>query len=502
MIVSPPLDAPVELLTVAQTRRLDACAIARGAPGRALMEAAGAAVARAALEAAPGARKAAVLCGPGANGGDGFVAARHLAAAGLEVALYLIGPRAALAGDAALAAADWAGEAWPLADWRPQDEDVVIDAMFGAGLSRPPDGAALEAARRMAAWRGPGRAAVAADIPSGVDGDTGQPLGEAAACDVTVTFVRRKPGHVLLPGRLACGRIVVADIGQPDACVGEAAGGLRTVGPAGWRAAWRGAAVAGHKYDRGHAVVVSGGLTQTGAARLAARAALRVGAGLTTLAAPGAALAIAASQLTAIMPRRCDDAAQLAETLADRRLNAVALGPAGGVGARLADMVLAALASPAAATLDADALTSFSETPERLFSAIRARAAPVVLTPHEGEFRRLFPALAGSKLARAQAAAAASGAVVILKGADSVAAAPDGRAAILDFDAPWLATAGSGDVLTGLVAGLMAQGVPAFEAASAAVWLHAQAGRALGPGLIAEDLPEALPAILRLLFAK
>ena len=501
MTTSSPLGAPVELLTVSQTRALDACAIARGVPGRALMEVAGAEVARAALAAAPGARKAAVLCGPGANGGDGFVAARHLAAAGLRVEVYLIGAREALAGDAGLAAADWAGEMRPLAEWRPADEEIVIDAMFGAGLSRPLDGAALEAAQRMAAWRGPGRVAVAADIPSGIDGDTGQPRGEAAACDVTVTFVRRKPGHVLLPGRLACGRTVVVDIGQPEGCLCEAAGGLRTVGPAGWRAAWRGAAVAGHKYARGHAVIVSGGPLRTGAARLAARAALRVGSGLVTLAASAEAARIAAAQLTAIMLAECGDAGGLSALLADRRLNSVALGPAGGVGARLADMVLAGLASGAAVTLDADALTSFADGPERLVAAIRARKAPVVLTPHEGEFRRLFPALSGSKLARAQAAAASSGAVVIFKGPDSVVAAPDGRAAILDFDAPWLATAGSGDVLTGLVAGLLAQGVPAFEAASAAVWLHAQAGRRLGPGLIAEDLPEALPAILRTLFA-
>lgn len=492
----------MELLSVAQTRRLDACAIARGVPGRTLMEAAGAAVARAALAATSGSGPgaAAVLCGPGANGGDGFVAARRLAQAGVATRVYLLGERGALTGDAALAAADWTGPVAPLGAWRPGDETLVIDALFGAGLSRPLDGAALEAIRRMAAWRGPGRAAVAADIPSGIDGDSGRALGEAARCDVTVTFVRRKPGHVLLPGRLACGRIVVADIGQPEACVAEAAGGLRTVGPAGWRAHWRGAQIDGHKYDRGHCVVTSGGPTRTGAARLAARAALRVGAGLVTLAAPGSALSVAAAHLTAVMLARCDDAAGLAALLADRRLNAVALGPGGGVGEGLRAMVLAALASPTAATLDADALTSFAARPEELFSAIRGRAGPVVLTPHEGEFARLFGASPANKLARAQDAAARSGAVVILKGPDSVVAAPDGRAALLDLDAPWLATAGSGDVLAGLVAGLMAQGVAAFEAASAAVWLHAQSGRALGPGLIAEDLPEALPAILRALF--
>lgn len=502
MDVRDDLDAPVDLLSVAQTRRLDACAVARGVCGYALMEAAGAGLARAALDAAPGARSAAVLCGPGANGGDGFVAARHLAGAGLSVAVHALGPRAALTGDAALAAADWSGPVAPLADWRPGRESIVIDALFGAGLSRPLGGAALEAVRRMNDWRGPGRIAVAADIPSGIDGDSGASLGEAARCDVTVTFERRKPGHLLLPGREACGRVVVVPIGAPAACVEEAGGDLRTVGPAGWRPLWRGARVAGHKYDRGHAVVLSGGATRTGAARLAARAALRVGAGLVTLAAPREALGVAAAHLTAIMLTACDDAGGLSVILADTRLNSVALGPAGGVGARMTEMTLAALGSGAAVTLDADGLTSASNRPEALFEAIRTRAAPVTLTPHEGEFRRLFPALDGSKLVRARAAARISGAVVILKGADSVVAAPDGRAAILDIDAPWLATAGSGDVLTGLVAGLAAQGVPAFEGASAAVWLHATAGRRLGPGLIAEDLAEVLPAILRPLFCE
>lgn len=502
----PDPSAPVELLSVAETRRLDACAIAAGVSGRSLMEAAGAGIARAALAAAPGAGRAFVLCGPGANGGDGFVAARHLKAAGLEVAAFLLGTREALSGDAALAAADWTGMVAPLADFSPDGEGIVIDALFGAGLTRPLSGAALAAVRRLNAWRGSarrgqGRIVVAADIPSGVEGDSGQALGEAAVCDVTVTFVRRKPSHVLLPGRALCGEVVVVDIGQPEACVGEVAGPLRTVGPAGWRALWRAPAAAGHKYDRGHCLVTSGGATRTGAARLAARAALRIGAGLVSLAAPADALLIAACHLTAVMLTRCDDAAALSATLADPRLNSVALGPAGGVGERLVGMTIAALASNAAVTLDADALTSFENAPERLFAAIRGRAAPTVLTPHEGEFRRLFGDIGGAKTSRAREAARMSGAVVILKGPDSVVACPDGRVAILDFDAPWLATAGSGDVLTGFVAGLLAQGVPAFEAASAAVWIHAWTGRRVGPGLIAEDLPDAAPETLGGLFA-
>ncbi|MBL8590925.1 MAG: NAD(P)H-hydrate dehydratase, partial [Methylobacteriaceae bacterium] len=307
---------------------------------------------------------------------------------------------------------------------------------------------------------------------------------------------RRKPGHCLLPGRMLCGRIVVADIGIPASALTGIGPRISTVGPAAWRDSWRPPAVDGHKYARGHCVVTAGGATRTGAARLAARAALRVGAGLVTVAAPRAATAAAAAQLTAIMLTACEGAAALAALLADRRHNAVVLGPAGGVGKRLETMARAALASPAAVVLDADALTSFAGRADELAAAIGGRDG-VALTPHDGEFARLFGPLPGDRLARARAAAQRIGAVVVSKGADTVVAAPDGRAAILDVDAPWLATAGSGDVLAGLIGGLAAQGLPMFQACAAAVWLHAATGRAIGPGLIAEDLPERLPDILR-----
>jgi hydroxyethylthiazole kinase-like uncharacterized protein yjeF len=250
-------------------------------------------------------------------------------------------------------------------------------------------------------------------------------------------------------------------------------------------------------------VVVSGGIATAGAARLAARGALRAGAGLATIASPDGALMVNAATNLAVMVRPVDGAAALSAFLADRRLNVVVLGPGGGVGAAMRDMVFAALAGGRAVVLDADALTSFADDPTALFAAIGARGnAPTVLTPHDGEFTRLFKSISviadnSSKLERARAAASCSGATVVLKGADTVVAHPDGRAAINENAPPWLATAGAGDVLAGFAAGLLAQGMPAFEAAAAAVWLHGEAANEFGPGLISEDLPEALPRVYR-----
>jgi ADP-dependent NAD(P)H-hydrate dehydratase / NAD(P)H-hydrate epimerase len=327
--------------------------------------------------------------------------------------------------------------------------------------------------------------------------------GVAVRAARTVTFARRKPGHLLLPGRVCCGPVAVADIGIADATLAELGGRTFANGPDLWGAAFPRPDLEAHKYKRGHAVVVSGGATHTGAARLAARGALRAGAGLVTVASPAEALAANAAHLTAIMLRRCDGAADLRDLLADARFNAVALGPALGVGTATRAMVEAALGPNRAAVLDADALTSFSDDARALAAAIRAQgAAKVVLTPHEGEFARLFAGVetvltAASKLERARRAAELAQAVVVLKGPDTVIAAPDGRAAINENGTPVLATAGSGDVLGGVIAGLLAQGMGPFWAAAAGVWLHAEAGARFGPGLIAEDLPEALPAALR-----
>ena len=485
------------LLTTDEMGRADALTIARGRPGSVLMENAGRAVAEAVTARFPPG-PVAVLCGPGNNGGDGFVAARLLAEQGWPVTLFLLGPRDGLKGDAAEAAARWPGEMRPLTADAADGAALVIDAIFGAGLARDVDGIVAELIDRVAAA---GLPVAAVDVPTGLDGDSGQPRGTAFKATLTVTFFRLKPGHLLLPGRRLCGELKVADIGIPSDVLGEIAPQTFIDHPPLWAADFPRPSVDGHKYTRGHAVVVSGGAGHTGAARLAARGALRAGAGLVTVATPPAALLVNAAHLTAIMLAPFDGADGLTAILEDKRKNALLIGPGAGVGAATRENVLAALLSGAAMVLDADALTAFAEIPRDLFVAIKGYfAGPVVLTPHEGEFARLFPALAASgesKLVRARRAAAEAGAVIVLKGADTVIAAPDGRAAININAGPELATAGSGDVLGGIVLGLLAQGMPPFEAAAAGVWLHGEAGAAFGPGLIAEDIPEMLPAVLR-----
>ncbi|WP_245257478.1 NAD(P)H-hydrate dehydratase [Methylocapsa acidiphila] len=513
----------------------DRLTIAGGVPGFFLMEQAGAAVAREAERLAPRAARIAVLCGPGNNGGDGFVAARRLAAKGFPVEIGLLGRVEALSGDAAAAAKAWTGATLPIESLDLAEADLAIDALFGAGLSRDLDGGARAAVLRLNDWaRAKGKAILAVDVPSGVDGATGAIRGVAIAATCTVTFFRRKPGHVLLPGRLQCGETIVADIGISESVLAEIRPKTLVNDPAIWKSAFPFPRTQGNKYSRGHALVLSGGLAHTGAARLAARGALRAGAGLVTVATPREALPAHAAALTAIMTRLCDGPAELAALLEDRRMNALVMGPALGVGEATRALAFTALQADAPATeprraivLDADALTSFKNDALSLAAAIRKSGAPVVLTPHDGEFARLFSGLgekdldawrmlgldeivlkkmfvalrSGSKLDRARAASALIGAVLLLKGPDTVVASPSGDASIAEDLPPWLATAGSGDVLAGFIGGLLAQGTPPFEAASAAVWLHGAAGRHFGPGLVAEDLPENLPPVLRALLA-
>lgn len=487
----------LELLTVAQMAEADRLAIAGGIRGIELMERAGAAVAEAAAARLPEGRIL-VLCGPGNNGGDGFVAARRLREAGREVVLHLLGDPARIGGDARIAFERWGGPTHP-ADLPLPKAAGVVDALFGAGLDRPVEG---RAARLIAEVNASGQPVVAVDVPSGISGDTGEVRGTAIEATATVTFFRLKPGHLLYPGREHCGDVSLADIGIPGSVLGEIAPRTWRNGRVLWADFMRAPAAGGHKYRRGHAVAVSGGMARTGAARLAAGAALRMGAGLVTVASPPDALAVNAHHLTAIMLRRMDGADGLAGILADERLTAVVLGPGLGVGPGERALVAAALGGQQALVLDADALTLWQEAPEALFAAIGARAASVVLTPHDGEFARLFPDLVGAaKPARARDAAVRSGATVVLKGADTVIAAPDGRLAINNNAPAWLATAGAGDVLAGMVAGLLAQGVPGFEAAAAAVWFHGAAGSEAGPGLTAEDLEPALRRVLRRLWA-
>jgi hydroxyethylthiazole kinase-like uncharacterized protein yjeF len=348
---------------------------------------------------------------------------------------------------------------------------------------------------------------LAVDLPSGISGTSGAVMGAAVKASRTVTFFRKKPGHLLLPGRIHCGPVSVADIGIPASVLAQIAPQTSENLPALWRESFPVPQLTGHKYDRGHAVVVSGPSWSTGAARLAARGALRAGAGLVTIASPREALAVNAATNLAVMVRPVDGPDELARFLADPRLNALAIGPGVGVGVATCELVLAGLAGERAVVLDADAITSFSGHPQRLVEAVQGRRGrATILTPHEGEFSRYFGALdtrtkVGSKLERARLAAEVSGTVVVLKGGDTVVAAPDGRAAIAANAPPYLATAGAGDVLAGMAAGLLAQGMPGFEAAAAAVWLHGEAGSAAGPGLISEDLPEALPPVYRALLA-
>jgi ADP-dependent NAD(P)H-hydrate dehydratase / NAD(P)H-hydrate epimerase len=493
----------IELLSNAEMSDADRLTIAGGVSGIDLMEHAGRAVADAVAARHEAGSSVVVVAGPGNNGGDGFVAARLLAERGRRVRLLLIGEPSRLKGDAAIAAGKWTGPVGAAEPDALAGAHAVIDALFGAGLDRPVEGAAL---RMIEAMNGQSAPVIAVDLPSGINGTSGAVMGTAVTAAQTVTFFRKKPGHLLMPGRLYCGAVTVADIGIPASVLQQIGAKTFENIPPLWRASFPAPRLTGHKYDRGHTVVVSGPSWSTGAARLAARGALRGGAGLVTIASPREALAVNAVSNLAIMVRPVDGAAELTAFLSDRRLNALAIGPGLGVGETTCELAQAALSGDRAVVLDADAITSFARIPRRLAEALVQRVPATVMTPHEGEFSRYFGALdermkVGSKLERARMAAAATGAIVLLKGADTVVAAPDGRASIAANAPAYLATAGAGDVLAGMVAGLLAQGMRAFEAASAAVWLHGEAAAVTGPGLISEDLPEALPRVYRDLLA-
>ena len=482
------------VLSVAEMYAADRAAAASGINSLDLMEAAGRGVADV-IRARWPRRSIAVLCGPGYNGGDGFVIARVLAADGWTVRLALLGPQADLRGDAAVNAQRWrdaGGKIEALSSMILDNAPLVVDALFGAGLSRELSGVAHDVVARINAENLP---CVAVDVPSGVAGDSGEVLGNAPQCAATVTFFRMKPAHLLYPARALCGDITVVDIGIPSDVLSTIAPRTAHNLPGLW--ALRKPRWDDHKYARGSAVVVGGGEV-TGAARLAARAARRAGAGLLTLAVPPAVVPIYAAAEPGCFVQPLSDTADLDRILADKRRNGVLIGPGVGVGMATCVNVLRILSTDKVVVLDADALTSFRDDPASLFAAIKRRSPPVVLTPHQGEFERLFK-VTGDKLVRARAAAAESGAIVVLKGSDTVVAAPDGRAAIADNAPPWLATGGTGDVLAGLTLGLLVQGLPAWEAACAAVWLLGAAGGFLGPGLIAEDLSEALPKVLKAL---
>ncbi len=476
------------LLTPAEMVHAERLAISRGISGLSLMEAAGRSVA-ASVKRRWARRPVTVLCGPGNNGGDGFVAARRLKDAGWSVRLALLGSRDALKGDAARVAAGWDGEVEPLHPKVLDGAELVIDALFGAGLSRPIQGVVEEVLEDLISMKLP---VLAVDVPSGLDGATGAVRGIAAPAAVTVTFSRKKPGHLLLPGRTLCGEVEVADIGLPDGAILEIGSQVQENGTDIWLPSFPWPQADTHKYKRGQAMVV-GGAVMTGATRLAVRAAGRAGAGLVTVAVPPAAWPIYAAALTSAIVQPFTDDMEFAAILSDPRRNAILIGPGAGVGPALQRLVAAALATGRAVVLDADALTAFGGSRGEFFGAVHGDC---VLTPHAGEFARLFD-IRGDKLSMARHAAVESGTVVLLKGADTVIAAPDGRAAINTNAPPDLATAGSGDVLSGIIVGLLAQGLGPFRAACAAAWLHGEAAKEFGPGLLSEDLIDTLPKVLR-----
>ncbi len=487
------------VLTPQEMAQADDIAANLGAGSFPLMQRAAQAVAERAKALSAGG-SIAVLAGPGNNGGDAILAASILAEEGRDVRLFLhVSPKR---GDAAQALKIQGGRFAALGDFDPSDHVLAIDGLFGAGLDRPLEGAYRAAVERLAAS---GLPTLAIDLPSGVDGTRGSILGTAAPATETLTFCRRTPAHLLEPGASLCGRLHVADIGIPDLVLDRIDPQLAANHPAIWADRLSVPARAAHKYARGHAVVFSGGHSHTGAARLAAMAALRGGAGLVTLMSPGSALAVNAAQLTAIMLRRCDDAEQLAGHLSDTRLNAFVLGPGFGIGPDARSYARGILQAGRALVLDADGISSFADHAADLFQLGAAAPDHLVLTPHMGEFTRLFPQDAAEqnagKVELARRAARQSGAVIVLKGSDTVIAAPDGRALINETGTPALATAGTGDVLAGLVGAQLANGVPAFEAAAAAVWLHGVAARLHGPGLIAEDLPGQMPRAISALYS-
>jgi ADP-dependent NAD(P)H-hydrate dehydratase / NAD(P)H-hydrate epimerase len=473
------------LLTAAEMGQADRLTIERGTSAVQLMANAGRAVANEIMKRWS-ARSTLVLCGPGNNGGDGFVVASILAQAGWPVRVAMLGTRDRMTGSARHHADQWRGVIHPIDLQLLEQTDIVIDAVFGAGYHADRENPVAHVMKTINDRK---LEMVAIDIPTGVDSDTGQCHG-ASNAKLTVTFFRKKPGHVLLPGRAICGEIVVCDIGIDDSVLESIKPTVFENHSSNWiehfpRPKW-----SDNKYDRGHTLIV-GGAAMTGAARLAAIAAARMGSGLVTIASPDSAFPIYAATMTSVLVKPFGHTLQ--PLLSDERITACLVGPGAGVQGTTQTQVLEVLAKERPTVLDADAISAFHESSDLLFNAIHGAC---VLTPHEGEFRRVFK-FQEDRISRAINAAKQAKAVVLLKGADTVVAAQDGRVAISSNAPSTLATAGSGDVLSGILVGLLAQKMDPFLAACAATWIHAEAANHFGPGLIAEDLQSMLPSVLR-----
>ncbi len=486
----------LELLTADEMRRAEQITMGSGTPSLTLMENAGRGVTEEVVRRFARGSKVHVLCGPGNNGGDGFVCARNLRERGYQVRVALLCKPEELLPDPKEMARRWDESIEPLTARSLEGAEVVVDALWGSGLKGLVNGVVGELIDQATERELP---VVAIDVPTGIDLTYGNVQGVAFKAVSTVTFFRRKTGHVLLPGKRYCGDVRAVDIGIPATVLAEIVPQTFLNEPDFWLRYFPRMKADGHKYDRGHAVVVSGPMESTGAARLAARASLRVGAGVVSVATSKAAFYINAAQLTSIMVAAYEGPAGLAEMLTDPRRNAVLIGPGAGATAETRENVAAVLASEATVVVDAEGLTAFEGNPQELFALIQQRTAPTILTPHKGEFDRIFPELgnAESKLEQAKRAAEISGAVVVFKGPDTVVSAPDGLSAITENSPAWLATAGTGDVLAGLIVGLCAQGMSPLDAAVAGVYIHAELARTFGPGLIAEDMSEMLPALLQ-----
>jgi NAD(P)H-hydrate epimerase len=495
-----------EILTVSQHAEVDRLSVLSGVSIQTLMENAGRQVANE-IAKRWSRRKATVLCGPGNNGGDGYVAARHLEARGWSVDIVTIGNQAAASPEARAAAAAWKGPTHKFNPNEPIHGDLVVDAIFGAGLTR---GLSPELSQLFEDIDMADIPVVAVDVPSGIHGDQARFLDDTQPWNATlcVTFFRKKPAHVLYPARQHCGEIVCADIGIGEGMMGalaqlplqDADSLIRCdeIRPPFRRPHLEATT---HKYLRGHCLVVSGPASMTGAARLSARAALRVGAGLVTVAGDDQAVPVLAAQLTAVMVRPLSTPAAWTNLLADQRVTATVIGPGAGISADTRQKVLDVLATRRACVIDADGLSSFSARPQDLFDHLHGKA---VLTPHAGEFERVFPGVLGkspNRIEAARMAARRAGAVILLKGPDTVVAEPEGAVGVNTNAPPDLATAGSGDVLAGIIGGCLAQGIPAFDAAKLGAFLHGECGRLAGQGLIAEDLPDLLPKALETAFA-